>query len=100
MNYLTIEDIHRQLRIEPEFTEDDVLLESIGDGAEDFLQDFLDTPLDDICAQNGGQLPKSLHCALLLFVDWCYDNSGGGENREIPEAFFLLSRLYKKYSVA
>lgn len=100
MNYLTLQMIKKQCRIDDTFTEDDILLESIGDGAEAFLADFLDTPLDDIAAENAGELPKSLYMALLILSSYMYDNDGSGDNHEIPQAFFVLTQLYKKYSVA
>lgn len=99
MNYINLEDIKRQCRIEPDFDEDDNILEVYGDAAEAFLSDYLDEELDTIAAQNSGELPKSLYQALLILVDYFYDNSGSGDTRDIPNVFFILSRLYKKYCV-
>ena len=99
MRYLELEDIRRQLRLEEGFTEDDNYLTILGDSAEAFMEDYLDYSLDDVAANNGGELPRSLYLALLLFVDYAYDNSGSGEQRDIPNAFFNLARLYKKYFV-
>lgn len=100
MTYLTIDAIKQQLRIDANFTLDDVLLESLGDSAEEFLEAHLNIALDDVCADNSGYLPKSLYQALLMFVDYSYDNSGSGENKEIPNAFWVLCAPYKKYSIA
>lgn len=100
MNYLTLEMIKKQCRIEPLFTEDDVLLEALGDGAESFLEDYLDTPLDEVAADNNGELPHSLYCALLIMVSYLYENDGSGDNRDVPNSFFVLTRLYKKYPIA
>lgn len=100
MNYLTIEEIHQQLRMDPSIsTEDDQLLTGIGDGAENFLENHLDRALDDIAAENGGELPSALKQALLLMVDYLYDNSGSGENREIPNSFWILVTPWKKYTI-
>lgn len=99
MNYLTLEDIKKQLRVDSWYEGDNDLLEIYGDSAEDFLENHLDTPLDDICAENGGELPKSLYQALLMLVDYFYDNSGSGETREIPQAFFYLTHPFRKYTV-
>lgn len=100
MTYLTLEDIKRQCRIEPEFTEDDNILEIYGDSAENFLEVHLNCALDDIVAENGGELPKCLYQALLLLVDYSYDNSGSGESREVPNAFWILCKPYQKYTIA
>ena len=100
MVYLTIEEIHQQLRMDPSIsTEDDQLLTALGDSAENFLENHLDRLLDDVTAENGGELPSALHQALLLLVDYLYDNSGSGENREIPNSFWILSQPFKKYSI-
>lgn len=100
MNYLDLKQIKQQCRIDSWFTDDDEMLESIGDGAESFLENYLDTPLDDITAENGGELPKTLERALLMLCDYLYDASGSGDTKEIPKSFFMLALPYKKYSVA
>ena len=100
MTYLTIEAIKQQLRIDVNFTLDDVLLESLGDGAENFLEAHLNIALDDVCADNSGYLPDALYRALLILVSYLYDNDGSGENKEIPNAFWVLCAPYKKYSIA
>ena len=99
MTYITLEEIKKQCRIDDWFEEDNDMLEDIGDGAESFLANYLDTELDDITAENSGELPATLKRALLMLCDYLYDNSGSGETREIPKAFFMLALPYKKYSV-
>ena len=100
MRYLDLDIIKKQLRMDSSFTDDDAILEVYGDSAESFLESYLDTNLDVIAAQNSGELPKELINAMLMFVDYMYDNSGSGETRDIPKAFFMLACLYKKYPVA
>lgn len=100
MNYLTLEDIKYQLRIDADFTEDDTLLETLGDAAENFLESHLNCALDDIVAENSGEFPKALYQALLIFVSYSYDNDGSGENREVPNAFWILAAPFKKYTIA
>lgn len=99
MNYLNIEEIKKQCRIEDWFTEDDEMLESIGDGAENYLENYLDQALDDITAENGGTLPPALHRALLILVSYLYDNDGSGQNQDVPQAFFVLTLPFKNYSI-
>lgn len=99
MNYLTLEDIKQQCRIEANFHEDDTLLESIGDGAESFLEAHLNESLDNIAADNGGELPVALYRAMMLIVDYLYDNTGSRGTEEIPNAFFILAAPFKKYAI-
>ena len=54
MNYLDLNIIKKQCRIDADFTEDDELLSLYGDSAEDFLSQHLNCALDDIAAENGG----------------------------------------------
>lgn len=100
MIYITLDQIKKQLRIEPDFTEDDELLTLYGDSAEEHLAAHLNCSLDDIAAENSGELPKSLVNALLIYVDFMYDNTGSGENREIPQAYWILTNPWKTYSLA
>lgn len=99
MIYLTIEEIKKQCRIEDWFTEDDTMLQSIGDGAENFLENYLDQALDDIAADNGGSLPPALHRALLMLVSYLYDNDGSGQTQDVPRGFYVLTMPFKNYSV-
>lgn len=100
MRYITLEQIKANARIEPDFHEDDALLESIGDGAESYLEAHLNQELDDIVAENSGELPIALCRALLLMVDYLYDNSGSGETKPVPQAYFILTAPWKRYSIA
>jgi hypothetical protein len=100
MNYLTIEEIHKQLRLDPEFTEDDEILNIYGDAAESFLEAHLNCSLDDIAAENSGQLPTALKQALLMLVDYSYDSSGSGDVKDIPQPFWILVNPWKVYSIA
>jgi hypothetical protein len=36
----------------------------------------------------------------LIFVSYSYDNDGSGENREVPNAFWILAAPFKKYTIA
>jgi len=100
MNYLTLETIKQQLRIDSSFANDDSLLEALGNSAEDFLQAHLNNALDDIAADNSGSLPDALMQALKIMVDYLYDESGSGESRDVPQAFWILSKPYQNYTIA
>lgn len=100
MNYLTIEEIKHQCRIDADYTDDDELLEIYGDAAESFLAAHLNCELDDVVAENSGQLPKALHQALLMLVDYSYGASGSGDMNDVPKAFWILVNPWKVYSIA
>ena len=99
MKYITLEDIHRQLRLEPDFTEDDDLLEGLGDADESFMEAHLNRALDDVAADNSGELPKALWQALLMMVDYSYDESGSGESRPVPDAYWILCKPWQNYTI-
>lgn len=99
MNYLNLTDIKQQVRYDQNFIEDDDLLESLGDGAENYLENYLDEPLDTIAAENGGELPPALYRALLIMVSYLLDNDGSGDNKDVPQAFFVLTLPFKNYSI-
>ena len=48
MNYLTLSAIKMQSCIDNDFTDDDTLLESMGEAAEDYVEQLVNKPLDDI----------------------------------------------------
>ncbi len=99
MRYLTIEMIKKQVVIDTEFLEDDVLLESIGDTAEEYVEQLVNSPLDDIAAQNGGDLPKPLYHAMLVFCDYLYSTARGSSGTEnpIPVCIEHMVKLYRNF---
>ena len=99
MNYLDLDIIKKQLRMDASFTDDDDILNVYGDSAEEFTEQHLNCALDDIAAENSGSLPKNLINAMLMLVDYMYDNSGSGESRDLPNAFWILCKPWQKYSI-
>lgn len=99
MNYLTLNEIKAQLIIDTSFTDDDQLLERLGSAAEQMVDDHLDFKLEDIVANNGGNIPETLKHAMLMIVDYLYDYRGSSENKPVPEAYFVLCRPYIRYNV-
>jgi len=98
MNYLSLEDIKRQCRIDASWTEDDDLLEGLGDAAESFTEAHLNNSLEEITAQNSGELPSSIYRAMLLLVSYYYDNDGSGDQRPLPQAYFIMVKPWQKYT--
>lgn len=99
MRYLTLQDIKSQIVIDQSFTEDDLLLESMGDAAEDYVEQLVNEQLDDIAAKNSGELPASLYRAMLIFVDYLYSVARGssGDDKEIPNVINNITKLYRSF---
>lgn len=96
MRYLTLEALKRQLIINEDYDGDDEYLESIGETVEDIVEQQIDKPLEDVVEDNNGVLPAPLKHAMKLLAEYFYDNRGSGDN-EIPDAYFYLCKLYRKY---
>lgn len=99
MNYLTLDDLHKQMLIDDDFTEDDTYLEMLGDVVERVVEDHLDYSLNDVIHNNGG-LPKPLKMAMLMMAAYLYNQRGDADNMEIPDAFYVLLKPYVKYPIA
>ena len=99
MRYLTLSAIKMQSCIDNDFQDDDTLLESMGEAAEDYVEQLVNKPLDDITAENGGELPKSLYHAMLIFVDYLYSTQRGssGTDNVVPEVITTIVKLYKSF---
>lgn len=97
MKYLTIEDIKRQCIIDSDFTDDDNYLEALGDAAEEMVEKQVNQSLDDIYTANDGKMPSPLVHAMRMMVEYLYANRGG-EDIQIPQAFYYFCQLYRNYS--
>lgn len=100
MEFLTIDEIKKQLVIDSDFTDDDKYLESLGDAAEDAVQELVSEDLMQIAAERNGVLPPSLRHAMRMFVDYFYSVERGGSNgdKEIPQAIYTFIKLYRNYN--
>lgn len=96
MNFLTLEDIKKQIVMDSDYTDEDQYLESLGDTAESLVEKQIDDNLFDVASEYDGELPKPLIHAMKMIVEYLYDNRGSAEN-DIPEAYFYMCRLYRNY---
>lgn len=96
MQYLTLDKIKKQCVIDSLFTDDDTYLESLGDAAEQLVEQQIDLPLSEIVAKNDGELPAPLEHAMKMIVEFFYNNRGSDES-QIPEAYFYMCKLYRNY---
>jgi uncharacterized phage protein (predicted DNA packaging) len=98
MQYLTLEEIKKQLNIDQEFTDDDEFLTLLGESAEDMVSQLIDCDLTELYAENG-EMPASIKHAMRMLVDWMYSQQRGssGEAIEIPQAIFTILKLYRNF---
>ena len=94
MRYLTKEALKQQLIINEDFTDDDELLEDIGQAVEDTVEQQIDMPLEDTLVNN--DIPAPLKHAMKMLAEYFYDNRGSGDY-SIPSAFYYLCKLYRRY---
>lgn len=73
MKWLTLEQIKHQLRIEPDFTEEDDILELYGESAEETILQWCNRTFDDII-EKYESVPKPIVHASLLLVGTSYQH--------------------------
>ena len=102
MKWLTLDKIKAQLRIEPDFTAEDTLLESYGESAETTLLNYLNRPYADILGSYG-DVPQPLVQASLLLVDTSYQHRSPisvTNISQVPYTFDLLVKPYMRLTSA
>ena len=57
----------------------------------------IDCDLNQVVAANGGEIPKPLKHAMKIIVEYFYNNRGSDDVAQIPEAFFHMCKLYRRY---
>ena len=98
MKWLQLEQIKAQLRIEPDFTDEDELLEMYGESAEETLLQYLNRTYEDII-EVYGKIPAPLRHATLLLVDTSYQYRSpvSSQNMSIvPYTFDILVKPYMR----
>lgn len=98
MKWLTLEDIKAQCRIEQDFHEEDALLESYGESAEDAILALCNRTFEDIIEQYG-KVPANIKNASLLLVAGSYQTREPYSQQNlsaVPYAFDLLVKPYMK----
>ena len=98
MKWLTIERIKQQCRIEPDFTEEDALLEMYGESAEEVLLNHLNRSYENLM-EVYGHIPAPLIHASLMLVDVSYQHRSpvSPQNMSIvPYTFDILVKPYMR----
>lgn len=98
MKWLNLGQIKAQLRIEPDFTDEDELLEMYGESAEETLLQHLNRTYEDIM-EVYGRIPAPLRHASLMLVDTSYQYRSpvSAQNMSIvPYTFDILVKPYMR----
>lgn len=96
MNFLTLQELKQQCVIDADFTDDDAYLTSLGDVAEQLVEQQIDDNLFDVVGDNNGELPMPLKHAMRMIVEYLYNNRGSDES-SIPECYYYFCKLYRNF---
>ena len=96
MKWLTLERIKQQCRIEPDFTEEDELLEMYGESAEEVLLNHLNRSYENIM-QIYGRIPAPLVHASLMLVDVSYQHRSPVSPQNMSAVPYTFDILVKPY---
>ncbi len=102
MKWLTLKIIKAQLRIEPDFTAEDELLEMYGESAEDVLLNCVGRTYEDI-VEVYGHMPAPLKQASLMLCDVSYQYRSPISINNlsiVPYTFDLLVKPYMRLTDA
>lgn len=101
MKYLTLKEIKKHLNIDEWYNSDDSYLISLGETAEQMVDEHINNCLSDIVNDNNGVLPGPLRHAMLLLVGNLYKNrepDAFTTVTEIPHSYEYLLYPYRDYS--
>lgn len=99
--YLQLYQIKKHLNIDEDFHLDDEYLVDLSVVAQQVIQKHIDNNLDELCVDNGGELPSPLLHAMLLLIGNFYANRESvafASSSEIPLSYEYLLSLYKNYN--
>lgn len=98
MKWLTLAKIKQQLRIEPDFTDEDDVLEMYGESAEDVILNYLNRSYEDV-VEIYGHMPAPLIHASLMLVDTSYQYRSPVSTQNmsmVPYTFDILVKPYMR----
>lgn len=96
MKWLTLEKIKAQLRIDPNFTLEDELLEMYGTSAEDSLLNIIRRSYTEL-VETYGEVPTPLVHASLLLVDLSYKERCPVSSQNLYQVPYAFDRMVKPY---
>ena len=98
LQFLTLEGIKQQARVEPDFTDDDTYLLALGRSAERKLFKDIQRTYAEVVEMEG-EWPIDLTLAAWMLTSYWYKNREPGENPQmyvIPYAYDSLIMPYRK----
>ena len=96
MKWLTLEDIKAQLRIEPDFTEEDSLLIMYGESAENTVLNYLNRSYQDVI-ETYGKIPTDVVHATLMLVDASYQHRSPSSPQNMYYVLYGFDAKIKPY---
>lgn len=99
--YLDLARIKKHLNLDLDFEDDDEYILFLAKVAEEVVQKHIDTKLEELATQNGGELPPPLIQAILLYIGNLYlvrEAVTVGNISQVPFNYGYLLDLYKDYS--
>lgn len=100
MRYLELDDIKKHCNVDSFFTDDDGYIASIGEAVERIVEMNIDDSLEDVAAENGGDIPQALKQGMLLLCGTFYANRESvayGTPHEVPHAYPYIIALFQRY---
>lgn len=99
--FLTLERIKKHLNMDEYFKDDDDYLMFLEDVAEQTVQRHIDSNLNVLADENGGELPSPLIQAMLLYIGNMYSSRESikfSNVQDVPFSYDYLLSLYKNYN--
>lgn len=88
--------IKKQCIIDSDFTDDDKYLEMLGSASEKIIEEQINESIDSLVEKNDGTVPEPIIQAMLMTVEYLYDNRGSDQT-DIPPVIMYLCKLYRNY---
>lgn len=98
MKWITLEQVKAQCRIEPDFTEEDALLTSYGNAAEQGILRLLERSWEDVCENLSREdIEGGLTIAALMLAEHLYKHRGPTENVQPYQIPYNIDFWVKPY---
>ena len=98
MKWITLSQVKAQCRIEPDFTEEDALLTTYGNAAEQGILRLLERSWEDVCENlSRDDIEGNLTVAALMLADHLYHHRGPTENVQPYQIPYNIDFWVKPY---
>lgn len=100
--FVTLDLLKKHLNIDEEYTGEDDYLMMLSGSAEEFIGKYIDRDLEEVCEENGGDLPLPILHAILILTANHYANRESiafTSVSVIPFSMEVLLDPYRKISL-